>query len=320
MTGNHPAKPAGRRGLPRWVRAALLAASGAVALALAARAWLLRDPVPYFEARRTRVANVAEGPVNRAGDALDQDVTVTGANGLRVEMRIRRRADTRPGTRQPLFVLLGGATNGKESASLVGDPQGLLVASLSYPVYGNDRATGLAVIPEVPAFRRAIWDTPPTVMLALDYLLARPDVDTTRVELVGASFGAPFAAVVGALDHRVTRVWLVQGGANPRALIDVGLREEIRFAPARAFVASLANVLASGPRFDPARWVGRISPRPVVMINTEQDERIPRASAEQLHAAARDPKQVVWLPGLHMQPNRPDVLRALVDAVFQRLR
>ncbi|MEA3246906.1 MAG: hypothetical protein U9Q74_12190, partial [Gemmatimonadota bacterium] len=184
----------------------------------------------------------------------------------------------------------GGATNGKEAASLVGDPQGLLVASLSYPVYGNDRATGLAVIPEVPAFRRAIWDTPPAVTLALDYLLARPDVDTTRVELCGASFGVPFAAVVGARDPRVTRVWLVQGGADPRAMIEAGLHEEIPFAPARALVASLANVLASGPRFDPARWVGRISPRPVVMINTEQDERIPRASAEQLHAAARDPK------------------------------
>lgn len=296
-----------------------LAGAGLLAL-LVAGAWLLRSPVPYFESRRTTVASVADGPLARSGDAVDQDVTVTGANGLRVELRTRRRAAFPPGTRSPLVVLVGGQINGKEGASLITDPRDALIAALSYPGYGNERATGLAVIPEVPAFRRAIWDTPPTVMLALDYLLARPDVDTTRVELVGASFGAPFAAVVGALDHRVTRVWLVQGGANPRALIDVGLREEIRFAPARAFVASLANVLASGPRFDPARWVGRISPRPVVMINTEQDERIPRANAEQLHAAARDPKQVVWLPGLHMQPNRPEVLRELVDAVFQRLR
>ncbi len=298
----------------------LVALGGLVAATLAVRAWLLRDPVPYFESRRAPVASIAEGPVTRSGDAVEQDVVVTAADGLSVEFRLRHRADMPPGARLTLFVLLGGATNGKESASLLPDTRNLLVASLSYPRYGNDRATGLAVIPEVPAFRRAIWDTPPAVMLALDYLLARPDVDTSRVELCGASFGVPFAALVGALDRRVGRVWLVQGGANPRAMIEAGLHDEIPFAPARAVVASLADVLASGPRFDPARWVGRIAPRPVVMINTLGDERIPRASAEALHTAAREPKEIVWLPGLHIQPNRPEVMGALVAAVFERLR
>ena len=210
--------------------------------------------------------------------------------------------------------------SGKESATLIEDPRQFLVASISYPFTGNERVTGLAVVAEVPAIRRAILDTPPAVMLALDYLLRRPDVDTTRVELVGASFGVPFAAVAGALDHRISRVWLVQGGADPYALLYAGLREEIAFVPARRFVASLANHLASGPRFAPERWVGRVSPRPVVLINTRDDERIPRASAEALHAAAREPKEIVWLSGQHVQPNRPDVLGALIDAVFSRMR
>jgi fermentation-respiration switch protein FrsA (DUF1100 family) len=111
----------------------------------------------------------------------------------------------------------------------------------------------------------------------------------------------------------------VQGGADPYALLLAGLKDEIGWVPARKAVAHLANTLASGPRFAPEAWIGRVSPRPVVLINTTDDERIPRASAEALHAAAREPKELVWLPGLHMQPNRPDVLDALISAVFDRV-
>jgi hypothetical protein len=304
----------------KWVAIAM-----GVSILIAVAAWfvfrtmMLRDPEPRIMARRTSIASVRESPVTRTGPIAEQDVVVTGSNGLRAEFRTRRRTDHPADRKLPLLLLLGGHMSGKESASLIADPRGTIVASLSYPFDGNERVTGFAVVGEVPAIRRALFDTAPAVMLALDHLLARADVDTTRVELVGASFGVPFAAIAGALDPRVSRVWLVQGGADPYALLLAGLKEEIAFEPARRAVAELANLLASGPRLAPEAWVGRVSPRPVVMINTDGDERIPRASSEQLHAAARDPKEVVWLPGLHVQPNRPDVLGALVDAVFERL-
>lgn len=303
----------------RWLRRLIVPAVVAAAVLGATRWWLLRDPEPHFASRRTHVVSAVAGPVMRVRDMVEQDVVVTGANGLRVEFRTRRRADLPAGVRAPLFVLLGGHMSGKESASLIADPRRYIVASMSYPFDGNERVTGVAVVAEVPAIRRTIFDTPPAVMLALDHLLTMPDVDTTRVELVGASFGVPFAAVIGAIDRRVRRVWLVQGGANPRTLIYAGLRDEIGFVPARRAVAALADLLASGPRFAPERWVGRIAPRPVVMINTVDDERIPRGTAEALHAAAREPREVVWLPGMHVQPNRPDVLSALVNAVFDRM-
>jgi hypothetical protein len=54
------------------------------------------------------------------------------------------------------------------------------------------------------------------------------------------------------------------------------------------------------------------------MLNATEDEKIPRRSVEILYAAAQNPKELVWLPGLHMQGNRPDVLRQLIDAVMQR--
>jgi fermentation-respiration switch protein FrsA (DUF1100 family) len=281
---------------------------------------LMRDPVAHAAARHRGLESASASVIRIADDVAEQDVVVRDSSGLSVEFRLRWRLDRPASERLPVFLLLGGHASGKESASLISDPREFLVASLSYPFTGNERATGFAVAREVPAIRRAIYDTPPAVMLALDYLLDRRDVDSSRVELVGASFGVPFAAVAGAIDQRVRRTWLVQGGGDPRALLYAGLRSEIGFAPARHVVASLANLLASGPRFAPERWVGKIAPRPIVMINTEDDERIPRETAELMHAAARDPKEVVWLPGLHVQPNRPDVLTTLIDAVFSRMR
>jgi fermentation-respiration switch protein FrsA (DUF1100 family) len=153
-------------------------------------------------------------------------------------------------------------------------------------------------------------------MLALDYLLAQPDVDTTRVELIGASFGAPFGAVVAALDRRVTRLWLLHGAADPYRLLEHNLERYVSFAPLRAVVAGAANVLIAGPRLDPAGWVAQVSPRPVIMINALEDERIPRPLVERLYASAEEPKEQLWLPGLHMQRNRRDILTALVDTVM----
>lgn len=303
----------------RWTRRLLVALLGCVVLTLVVRAWLLRDPEPHFRARYRGIASVEISPKQAVDEYVEQDIVLRDSSGLRVDLRTRRRADLTADAKLPLVVLLGGHARGKESVSYVGNPRENLVVAVAYPFDGNERVNGVAVVMEVPAIRRAILDTPPAVMLALDWLLAQPDVDPTRVELVGASFGVPFAAVIAALDRRVSRAWLVQGGANNYALILAGLERDMAFAPARRFVASLANVLAAGPRFDPARWVGQIAPRPVVMINTVDDDRIPRATAEALHAAAKEPKEVVWLPGLHMQPNRPDVLRDLVDAVFSRM-
>lgn len=300
-------------------RSVRLAAAGIVLLALGAIAWLLRNPEPVFAARTGRLVRAETLAVRHDGSMLEQEVALTSATGLRVYVAVRRPAPT-PGdtARRMLFLLLGGHERGRGAAALVADTRGTVVASFDYPFDGNHRAKGLAVVAQVPSIRRALYDSPPAVTLALDYLLGRPDVDARHVELVGASFGASFAAIAAARDRRVTRLWIAHGGGKPMAMINAGLVREIPFAPLRWPVAGLATLLASGPRFAAERWVGQVSPRPVVLLNALEDERIPRASVEALWNAAREPKSQVWLPGPHMQGNRQEVLRTLVDTVMAR--
>lgn len=287
----------------------------------AAVAWLLRDPTPRFDARRSAIESVREFPVTLDGDTREQEVHLIATSGLGVEMAIRRPATDEPVVvRRPLFIVLGGAVRGKDAGKLIGDTRGAIFASIKYPYDGNLKAKGaVEVLQQVPAIRRAFYDTPPAVQLALDYLLSRPDVDSTRIEMVGASFGAPFATIAAARDTRITRLWLAHGGGDSYALLEHNLKRDIPNATLRAPLAHLANVLVSGPRFTPEAWVGQVAPRPVIMINASDDEQIPRSSVDLLFAAAGDPKELVWLPGKHMQGNRPEVIEQLINAMVTRI-
>jgi hypothetical protein len=194
------------------------------------------------------------------------------------------------------------------------------VAALNYPYHGPTKPRGWRqILGTIPAAQQALLDTPPAVSLALDWLVEQPWVDRTRVELVGASLGVPFAAVAGALDPRFRRVWLIHGAADNRGLFEHNLRSRIANGWLRAGAADLLYLLAYGPTLEPDRWVPRIAPRPVVIIGATDDERLPRANVERLYAAAGEPKELLWTQGRHIEPSRPQVLRQLLEAVQSRV-
>lgn len=301
------------RGTRRWYVALAL-----VVLAAAGALYLVRDPLPHFMERRSSLLSAVESPLERADGYDVQTVKLRAASGLVVDLAIKRPAgdDSR---RRPLVLILGGHRTGRDAVHLIGETRGAVVAALSYPYRGDHRPKGLrAVLRQVPLVRAGIHDTPPAIMVALDYLLARPDVDPARVEGVGVSLGAPFICIAGALDERLTRVWAVHGSGGIYAPLELNMRRKVAPRPVSIGLAALGNIIIGGPQLAPERWVGRIAPRPFVMINAEEDDRIPRPSVEQLYASAGAPKEMVWMPGGHVR-SRPDVVRQLVDVVLARM-
>ncbi len=97
------------------------------------------------------------------------------------------------------------------------------------------------------------------------------------------------------------------------------MRRTIRWAMLRKPAAAIANVIIAGPRLDPARWVGQISPRPFVMVNAKDDERLPRESVVALYRAAGEPKEMIWMSGGHIHADSATI-RRLVDIVIARVR
>ena len=280
-------------------------------------AWLLRDPRPHFESRRSTLLRATAGaPVVEEGSTLTP-VRLEATSGLQVDITVKRAlADS--GRTLPIVLVLGGHRTGKESARIVGPTPGVVLAGMSYPYGGDPRPEVITFLRDIPKIRQAFLDTPPAAMLALDYLLAMPDVDTARVEGVGVSLGAPFIVMVGALDTRVSRVWAIHGSGGSYAPLEQSMRRSIKITPLRWVAAAIANVIIAGPRIAPDRWVADISPRPFVMLNAREDERLPLAKILELYERAREPKEMIWVEGAHVRADTA-VIRPLVRIVLDRL-
>ncbi len=271
-----------------------------------------RDPVPDFPARRGRVASVSLDSATTEGAHIVQAARVQSTSGVALEMLIKRPAS---GTAGPLVLILGGHATGRDAARLIPDTRGRVVVALSYPYLGPHRMAGLEVLRWVPAIRQALLDTPPGIQLALDWLLEQTWVDAREVHGVGASLGTPFMTVAASVDDRVTHLWSVHGAGDSRAMLTHNARESVPslLAP---LVGALADILVAGPYLTPERWVGQIAPRPFTMLNATEDERLPRHTIQTLYDSAQAPKQLIWMPGKHVQRNRPEVVQALVNTVL----
>jgi dienelactone hydrolase len=166
----------------------------------------------------------------------------------------------------------------------------------------------------------ALLDSAPAVMLAMDYLAQQPYVDARRVELVGGSLGAFLVSVPGALDPRFRRVWLIHGAGDPRGVFAHLLEPYIGFGPLRELAAQLLALVTASQHLRPEKWVGRVAPRPIIVVNARGDESLPPASVAALHQALPAGSEIIWTEGPHVRPGRKTVVEGLVALVAERLR
>jgi hypothetical protein len=132
------------------------------------------------------------------------------------------------------------------------------------------------------------------------------------------SLGAPFVTIVGSMDGRISRVWAVHGSGGSFAPLEASLKRSIGFAPLRYAAAGAANVIIAGPRLAPERWAAGIAPRPFVMVNAADDERLPKDAVDRLFASAAQPKELIWMPGGHIHGDAPTIQR-IVEIVMRRI-
>jgi dienelactone hydrolase len=203
----------------------------------------------------------------------------------------------------PLVLLQHGAGGSKESeyldaARLPWVRRGMAVASIDFPLHGERASaklselllTGLADGHEDLPHTRALWhefarQSVLDLARALDALAPHPELDAGRVGYAAFSLGALVGALYCPQDARLRAAALALGGAG--------------FGP---------------PALDPARHIARFAGRPLLLLNATRDERIPRSAAEALHAAAAEPKQLLWFESGHA-----DLPGAALKAMWQFL-
>lgn len=180
--------------------------------------------------------------------------------------------------------------------------RGFVVLTIDVPLHGERKTNSASAITEVLADNsgRFPWYLG-DYSRAMDYLVARPEVDKDRVGYAGISWGAITGLVFVAHEPRVKAMASIVGGGNWLGAIHAPLPEETR---------------AQDRRIDPIYHVGLIAPRPLLLMNVTQDQLVPRFYSESLHAAAGDPPTTVkrWIETDHFfsDVNRYEVLDHVV--------
>ncbi len=152
----------------------------------------------------------------------------------------------------------------------------------------------------------------------LDYLCALPEVDKSRLSLLGFSGGAAVSIYVAAGDSRVSSVAACACPAefgdwtsrDPQPLIkrfrDIGVIRDNDFSPSpRQWFDGFEMV-------KPIDYIARISPRPLLIVHGSRDETVSVNDARRLYAKAGEPKKLVVIEGAGHRLRRDEGAMAVV--------
>jgi len=214
-------------------------------------------------------------------------------SGVRVTAIVFQGVGT-TGVKPPgLIMLHGGTATGKESMIPTAEflsRAGWTVLSMDLQYYG-ERSTQLLTTFSQSDRHEKLYNQPPLYLAwtiqsvkdvgrAVDFLVGQRGVDPRRTGIFGASRGAIVASIAAGADRRLSPVVLDYGGH-----FDAG---ESGHLPAAC----------------PANYIGRIAPRPLLMINGTQDVIMSKdSSVDPLFKLAKQPKQIIWTDGGHMFMN-----------------
>jgi len=185
--------------------------------------------------------------------------------------------------------------------------QGYDVFLFDYRGYGQSQGT-----PTLPGLQQDYAS-------ALKYVFNRPDTDTRNVFVFGQSLGAAIVLVGTATSPYKSHL---------RAVIAEGAFTGYRNIAQEKLASSWVTWLFQWPLsltinddYRPIDSIAQISPTPLLLIHSETDEVIPFHNAQELFAAAREPK-TFWvikdMPHIHTF-NDPKNQKKLVEYLDQHL-
>jgi len=133
--------------------------------------------------------------------------------------------------------------------------------------------------------RNVISQTVFDLRRAVDFIQTRDELDHERIGYFGISLGGIIGTVFCSVDERVKVPVIVLAGGSLNLMFGMdALSEDTR------------NYLSI---IDPINFVKMISPRPLLMINAENDDIVPPVTSKLLYKAAKKPKEIIWYPAKH---------------------
>ncbi|MGH2872987.1 MAG: alpha/beta hydrolase family protein [Solirubrobacteraceae bacterium] len=263
-------------------------------------------------------ANVTD--IRRDGSLVVETLSYSSVDGHRVPAVFAVPTALEP---RGCVIYQGGAGQTKEESPGPAVWRGLGTIGLATFTI-EPRETGLsqvlAALKTPETLRAFALDAVVDLRVGLDWL-ERQRACHHNIAYMGTSFGGVIGVLLAGQDPRIKAAVLTSIGPTFKEAMLV-TAQAAKGSPDYPFVqvpgaATDPQLLARavdilGP-YDPDKWIGRIAPRPVMLIEGRFDPNVPPIDALELAAAARDPKTVLYFNGGHepFEPG-PDLQMVLV--------
>ncbi len=195
-----------------------------------------------------------------------------------------------------------GLGSRKESVEALWDGASRLgLAMLTIDLRDNgERATSPLQLPQTvrdPARVKAmVTGTVQDLKRATDFLYSQP-ICHHNIGYAGLSLGGMIGSVFTAQESRIRAVILMSVPGSWRALV----QQTNQILPGITHhPAALRAAMSLLSPLNPDRWVGRITPRPLLLMIGRADPIVSPAAARLTERAAREPKTVVLYRGGHI--------------------
>jgi uncharacterized protein len=268
-----------------WTTAATLGVSGAVTAAISMAAGYL----VYQYARARGQWGTDEPP-----EGLAEEVSfISAEDSIRISGWFFKAPSN---ARAPAVLLCHGIWTGRRECL----PLALRFRAAGYNVLCFDfRAHGLSD----GRFTSVGHHETNDVLGAVAYLKQRPEVDATRIGVVGFSMGAAAAIQAAAKTDDIAALVADSSYATflDAARYSFRLVTRVPHFPIAPIAVTWAKwiVHVDASQLRPVDVIGRIAPRPVLIAHGELDEIVPVRHAHTLFKAANEPKELWIAPDAH---------------------
>ena len=120
---------------------------------------------------------------------------------------------------------------------------------------------------------------------AVDFIQTRNELDADRIGYYGISLGGIIGTIFCGVEPRVKVPVIALGGGGMHLMFGMDALSD----DTKDYLSMI----------EPNNFVEKIAPRPLLMINAENDDIVPPMMSKLMFKKANEPKEIIWYPSKH---------------------
>lgn len=225
--------------------------------------------------------------------------------------------------RLPVLSVFGGFERAEKLLELVHPKVPVIVATFEYPFDAPQKFEMPGSLKYAPHAKQAVADMFDAIEELHKTLRQRDDVDASKISVLGASFGVPFALGAAAADPSISGVVLVHGFGDVPGTVEYQLIQKWKprygvFArPVAWMLSRLGWFYLDAPA--PEQSARRLTSRQrVLVISAETDSYVPTAASNRLWEALESSSshhERFMTPGDHVEADSEELIETIAGQV-----